>query len=502
MSNSEEPTDTSFEFVPTPETSPVSLVIDDRGNPISSTFFPNQQDEAEMASAGGPKMDVPKFGAAHGDNFVWIGGAPLFDWKGTCLKKYATPLAFRGIDPVTEMKGYSKRTSGQDLKFKRDDPDYSLTAFAADALSHMKTHGMDTVFYMTTANEGVPQGSSTGAKEVLNYHTKFTKGEVEAAIEDRLASGVFDTYCVEALADSAAWIHNSIDESLKQSLRSSYRGEASGPVLWMLIVAEVQSDSLRRCVELAADFEKLSLASVRGENIQEYANKAHNILLQLEKDDQLPPTHLLKIVDVLSACSVMDFKVQWMSRRVDVERFVRESNGKAADVVSKMPNKIHFTDLLETAKTSYVNLKHLWGPSTDGKLTQETALLAKLEKMEAMIAKFEGGTKNGDDKTDSWKTRATCHKCNKVGHIQADCPSTGGKPKGDYSEPKDGETTRTIDGKLRKWCSKCRRRGAATNEKGMWTTTHVTADHVNKSAAASESPASANLAEWLGVQSN
>jgi hypothetical protein len=243
------------------------------------------------------------------------------------------------------------------------------------------------------------------------------------------------------------------------------------------------------------------LASVRGENVQEYAIKAHNILLQLEKDEQLPPTHLLKIVDVFSACSVMDFKVQWMSRRIDVERFVREAGGKSAEVVNKMPNKIHFTDLLETAKTSFVNLKHLWGPSTDGKPTQEAALLAKLEKMEAMIAKFERGSHkptNSDGKDDGWKTRMTCHKCNQVGHIKADCPNDGSKPKGDYSEPKDGETTRTIDGKLRKWCAKCRRRGAKDNEKGMWTTTHATADHVTKTNSA-PAEGSANLAEWLGI---
>jgi hypothetical protein len=58
-------------------------------------------------------------------------------------------MCIRGDDPSTEMKGYNKRVlEGNDIKFKRDDPDYTLLSFAADALSHMETYGMDTVFYM------------------------------------------------------------------------------------------------------------------------------------------------------------------------------------------------------------------------------------------------------------------------------------------------------------------------------------------------------------------
>lgn len=496
MNNSGNSPDSSFEEVP----SPTSLVIEDRGE---FAFF-RDDDEEGMASTStsGPKMTAPKFGAAHGNDYVWVGGAPLSKWTGSCLTESQTPMAFRGTDPMAEQKGYTKRTSGLETKFKRDDPDYSLTTFAADALTHMQTHGMDTVFYMKTADAGIKAGSSTGAMEVFTYHTRFTKGEVEAAINQRINNKTFDPYCVKALSESATWLQNSIDPSLKQSIRSSHSGIVSGPVFWMLIVAEVQSDSLRRCVVLAAEFESLSLTSVRGENVQEYCIKANNILVQLEKDDQLPSTHLLKLVDVFSGCSVMDFKVQWMGRRVDVERFVRESSGKSKEVIVNMPNYIHFQHLLDSAKSGYTNLKHLWGPSADGKPTQESALIAKLDQMEAMIATLNSGKTGETGKDDSWKNRIKCNYCKEVGHLKKDCPKAG-STKGDYSEPKDGETTRTIDGKLRKWCTKCRRRGAKASETGMWTTTHTTADHVNKSSTpASATPDSANLAEWLHLSTS
>ena len=108
-----------------------------------------------------------------------------------------------------------------------------------------------------------------------------------------------------------------------------------------MIVAEVQADSLRRCTVLVKQFKALTLVQFKGENVRDYAKTADNLLLQLERDDQLPSTHLLDIVDQLSACTVMDFKIHWMSRRTAVEEFVRETLGKDKAALSLMPNKIH-----------------------------------------------------------------------------------------------------------------------------------------------------------------
>ena len=134
-----------------------------------------------------------------------------------------------------------------------------------------------------------------------------------------------------------------------------------------------------------------------------------------------------------------------------------------------MPNNIHLKHLLDMAKASYTNLKHFWGPATDGQPTQESALIAKLEQMEALIATLNSGKKDdtsNDGKDDSWKTHMKCHFCNKVRHFKRDCPKARNS-QNNYSKPKEGKTTRTIDGKLWKWCAKCCRSSAKASEKGM-----------------------------------
>ncbi len=115
---------------------------------------------------GSNPLPGPKFGGTYGPApNVWIGGAPNEGFTASTNQEPATPLCIRGLDPVSEMKGYAKRvTDGYEVKFKRDDPDFPLMAFAAEALNHMQTHGMDTVFYMKGADasgEGAEDYSPT-----------------------------------------------------------------------------------------------------------------------------------------------------------------------------------------------------------------------------------------------------------------------------------------------------------------------------------------------------
>ena len=83
----------------------------------------------------------------------WIGGPPLRGrlggaWTGTARSSPDTPCCYRPLDPYQQGRTYNKRIEGNPTKFKRDDPEYSLLAFANDALAHMEEHGMDTYFYL------------------------------------------------------------------------------------------------------------------------------------------------------------------------------------------------------------------------------------------------------------------------------------------------------------------------------------------------------------------
>jgi hypothetical protein len=175
-------------------------------------------------------------------------------------------MCVRGLDPVSDMKSYSKRAmEGNDKKFKRVDEEYTLLSFAGDAFRHMKTYGMDTVFYMPD-----PRDSTADPLSLFTYHSRYTRAAVEKFVKDAEVK-YFDEHAKTALIESGSWLFNSLDESLKTSIRPQLTGDIKGPVLWMLIVAEVQSDSLRRSKIQKEKFEALKLTGVKGENIREYA---------------------------------------------------------------------------------------------------------------------------------------------------------------------------------------------------------------------------------------
>lgn len=430
--------------------------------------------------------NVPRFGGAYNGSpdVFWIGGPPLADFSGTALASYNSPLAIRGISAESEIKGYAKRVlDGSSTKFKRDDPEFSLMAFAEEALGHMQTHGMDTVFYMTGVDS-----VGEGGEEVFTYHSKYTKSHVASFIQGKIANGTYDQQAQICLKESAQWLVNSLDESLKGSIRPQLTSRPTGPEVWMMIVSEVQSDSLRRCALLTEQFRSLSLSKYKGENVRDYAKAADDILLQLERDDQLPSTHLLDIVDHLSSCTVMDFKIHWMTKRGKVEEFVKETLGKSKQAVATLPNRIHYRDLLEEAKSKFINLQHLWGPGTPAK---EEALLSQVKALKAQVAKMDqslkskaggdGGKSSGDT---SGQSKRKCFICDSTDHLKKDCPqkkSGGGggnnqsPSTGKWAKPKDGEPhEKTVDGVKKFWCSKC------GDGKGRWNNTHKTDAHKTK----------------------
>ena len=97
-------------------------------------------------------MTMPKFGGKSGD-YVWMGGPPDSDWKGTTRTNPKTPYCFQMTDPTASIKVYARKTQGlsigkDDQKFTRANMSYSLPSFANDAKRHMESYGMDTVFHM------------------------------------------------------------------------------------------------------------------------------------------------------------------------------------------------------------------------------------------------------------------------------------------------------------------------------------------------------------------
>ena len=253
-----------FDSDPNSPTKSTVVFVADPSAPTMSTV--------PVAPAPVPATIKPKFGKVVGSH-VWIGGAPLADWSDTSSIAPLTPYCWRSDDPISQMKVYGRRTDGQDVKFKRDDPDYPLLSFATDALNHMEAHGMDTLFYM----EGV--GPSGVARDLFRYHARYTKSHVDAFVQEclgmaastaiKIGPGPVDQHGIECLRDSGVWLLNSLDESLKVNLRPLLPTRPTGPQVWMAIVNEVQMESMVRVQELTRQFENMTVAQFKGENVSD-----------------------------------------------------------------------------------------------------------------------------------------------------------------------------------------------------------------------------------------
>ncbi|MCP4194264.1 MAG: hypothetical protein GY768_26945, partial [Planctomycetaceae bacterium] len=164
-------------------------------------------------------------------------------------------------------------------------------------------------------------------------------------------------------------------------------GVNTGPQIFMVLVGRIYTESLGRTVDLQDEFRALNLETFPGENVPEYCNKASSILVMLERERQLPPLHLVTILDVFTfGCSVDSFTVQFMARRHAIETFASKSAGKIGVALTSLPNYIHFQTLLKQGTTAYRNLRKHWTPATAIRESAPvTGLVAQIEDLQARL---------------------------------------------------------------------------------------------------------------------
>ena len=439
-----------------------------------------------------PPPPVPKFGGVE-DLTPWVGGPPKADFSGVSIQEPITPYCMRSSDARSKLKGYAYRTKGMDPAFKQNDKDYTLAMFADDASAHMREQGMDTCFYFPDPAD------NTKVIDVFSAHSRFSSHSIRTDLAKLIAAGGHyhgDKYMMASLEESGVWLMASLDKILQRIIQSVVGPSEKlyGPTVWMEIVAQCQSTSLRRVQVVVEEFKKLTLKQFAGENVDKYCEAARTKLSDLERNRQLPSDVLTCIIDKLVDCSVEEFRITFITKRVAVEAFLRDSLGKADSVILTLPNRIDYRDLLREATQLYRDLieGHRWGPA-NGKFVSPEKELAAL-KAEISDLKMKSTPASSSNTSTTGGENRECFICKKKGHLAKDCPqkssandsSDNKKSRWVKTPPADGAAeTISKHNNTFHWCARCKR----------WNKTHGTAQHVaKKDASRSASAPEANAA--------
>lgn len=412
----------------------------------------------------------PIFGGVIGNN-VWYGGPFNENFDGVTNAGPANPFCYRhdGIEQAS--KQFEKRVAGLTTKFKKQDPTMSLRNLGSKVQRHVEQHGLDTGFYMHDPTD------STKVLNILAHHSKYTMEDVVAFWNSKSAN--LDHHMEQCLKDSGDYLLNSIEQSLQNTIELSL-GELPpyGPFIWMLIVAECQSDSIRRAGLLSTKFERTKLADFAGENVQDYVTAVSEILNDLERSGNLPHDHLTRIIDQLTKSSNEELRVTFINKRTSVEQFIRATMGKSQLVAKQHPKYIHYSTLLNDAKALYQTLidSDQWGMKN---AKRHEAMIADLQsQVKSLTCKLANVDKNGRDGKDNKNQESNSKQEKKIklrkGRDGFDIVEPKSLPsRWKYIPPETGHQEKRIVGKDKFfWCGgPCKR----------WNTTHTTSQHVRRS---------------------
>jgi hypothetical protein len=313
---------------------------------------------------------------------------------------------------------------------------------------------------------------------LFEYHNRFTLSQIEASVSKNYKDGMYDTYASDAMDHSGEWLVASLAEELKTSLRPHLFGNGcTGPIVWMRLVQEMQSNSLRRLKTVTKDLEKMALKDFKGENVREFCESFLSRCIELDNARRLPDDVMLTIIEALTKSSVDEFRITYLGERKRVEAWMNATAGKSASAIAQMENVITYRTLLAEATSQYQSLldSGLWGPASGNK-DKGTPSAYTAAQVNVLVQKAVDKALGKDKKP------ITCFNCQKEGHMSRDCPDKakdgdkkdGKDKKGKRSNgwkrtaPAEGESnTKTVKDKKYYWCDKCK----------SWNLTHVTDRH-------------------------
>ena len=368
-----------------------------------------------MSDSDTEAVSSPAVGGLTKGGVPWTGGKRSLGAR-TGATKAPHPYCGRPDDPDKLIKVYKACKEPLSIKYDGvDNVDYSLSLFASFVQKHLESHGMDSVFYLTD-KDGVE-------RNVIEHHPLFTIDEVEK--QTRAFSDPFD---LQNLKWSEQFLFDSL--SMKQQLHvAKHSGSGlNGPLLWMYIVLENQSDTARALRALIQEVENMKLTSYPAEDVKACTRDIESKCRRLEGAGRLPVDIGATICNIFTKCSVEAFRIPFYNKYW---------------MLDQEPNKFSYRELIREADSLYQSLVNSngWLQKASEEETILNSMMAKVDKIERVLhqqgGRNRGGGRGGrgrnrdggrgrggrgDKDSNKDLSEVECYKCHEKGHYARNCP--------------------------------------------------------------------------------
>ena len=314
-------------------------------------------------------------------------------------------------------------------QFTKDEKDLSLDDLIDKFDKHLKFQGMDTEFYLPD-----PQDTSTlpCLCNLLHEDIEFQPKTIVAHFHAK--STLYDKYSMNNMQYSYKALLSILDDSLIKVICPCLPKDMKyGPILWTLIIHEVQSASFQ-CVNLLKQaLVLLCFTQTNGENVTTFTNKFLQICNDLGKNVPSKAPFLLN--KQLSTASVEQFHIKFTTKSTKVNDWVCQVHGMSHDTILSMssePNYISIEDIIiDTCEEHNILLSaNHWGPSLFTKVDINT-----LVQKQIFTALNNKPKPNDSSKTKSLNSNVCCHYCKEHGHVKNDCPKLAAKKAHNTTKP-------------------------------------------------------------------
>ena len=204
---------------------------------------------------------TPNIGDLDAEGIPWTGGEPLDDtWQASVRTRPHSRYAMRGKQ---DFRQYTARIKGLEPKFKKvpGSDGMGLQDFESEVQRHLEVHGMDLIFWQKSP-----------LKELLNIVNSHSLFSIQNVLDSLLdMDSKYDEYDRENMTDAGMFLLASIDTDIKTMINPYLKSEASGPVIWIRIVHEVQSSSVERMIKVKEVLSKCRVRSFKGDDVKQYS---------------------------------------------------------------------------------------------------------------------------------------------------------------------------------------------------------------------------------------